>query len=34
MRNPTTNQTQKPTTFRPARAVLCLLLVLLMLSGT
>lgn len=33
MRNQTTNQTQNPTAFRPARAVLCLLLALLMLSG-
>lgn len=34
MRNQTTNQTQKPTTFRPARAVLCLLLALFLLGGT
>lgn len=35
MRNQTTtNQTQKTTTTRPARAVLCLLLALLMLGGT
>lgn len=33
MRNQTTNQTQKPTTFRPARAVLCLLLALFLLGG-
>lgn len=35
MRNQTTtNQTQKTTTTRPARAMLCLLLALLMLGGT
>lgn len=33
MRNQITNQTQKPTTFRPARAVLCLLLALFLLGG-
>ncbi len=33
MRNQTTNQTQKPTTFRSARAVLCLLLALFLLGG-
>lgn len=33
MRNQTTNQTQKLTTFRPARAVLCLLLALFLLGG-